>query len=722
MSQSSRLTANGSTSDHVAYLDGFFRSLELLTNHLETHLKGLCVSKDVKLPDRFASAAADIQQAVRQLQHEVQTWQRENTILTSARRAEKAAAEESVDMISSTSVLRSETSAELIQSDVVADAILEEGVVLESDDIAPQPTIEQITIQLDSEVPKESDSKSSQSSRTSNQSGRAIMPAIRRTIRRSTGGTYRIASLDSLSAAPALPRGIINPGCVQKLTWDFIVMFAVLFDAIALPFQLAFKNTGPQDGFDIAWFYVTTTLFSLDIIASFNTAVVVDTPANNEPPISNRAAIAKRYLRGWFMIDFISTIPWSSLEGIFAGGDSGGQSQATKLLKVVKFLRIMRLMRMLRLAKLKTIWEGIETSLGSVVLVQSVMLVRILFVVIAICHWNACIFWVVGSPESFITDLMPESSQVAFKQLPHWTTVGRPGHPGEPLWRFADQTVSETYIFCFYWTLGVMRTMPAEVTPVNFYERVFVLGFMFFALSAFAISVGSLTQAFFKISERGRNYNDEMFAVRMYLKNLGVSQFAQRRIKNYLGHLFERRRIMAKEANLLEKLPDSLKVEVKRAKIFQYLQKIPVVSELSKDTIEEICGKLDLFDRLPGDVVCLADGQAEAAWVLCSGKVQIQDSKGEHTAPQNHVDVIDGDCLLSDETILSEFTVIAVTCCEMLKVDKELFQMYANRDEVRASLRRSSRRAGRPLEVKDTQGAGHEPSEEAAAASASISC
>jgi len=29
----------------------------------------------------------------------------------------------------------------------------------------------------------------------------------------------------------------------------------------------------------------------------------------------------------------------------------------------------------------------------------------------------------------------------------------------------------EAYIFCFYWTLGVMRTMPAEVTPVNLAER-----------------------------------------------------------------------------------------------------------------------------------------------------------------------------------------------------------------------------------------------------------
>ena len=46
--------------------------------------------------------------------------------------------------------------------------------------------------------------------------------------------------------------------------------------------------------------------------------------------------------------------------------------------------------------------------------------------------------------------------------------------------------LSDPQVFCFYWTLGVMRTMPAEVTPVNLPERLFVLVFMFFALSAFA--------------------------------------------------------------------------------------------------------------------------------------------------------------------------------------------------------------------------------------------
>lgn len=103
--------------------------------------------------------------------------------------------------------------------------------------------------------------------------------------------------------------------------------------------------------------------------------------------------------------------------------------------------------------------------------------------------------------------------------------------------------ISETYVFCFYWTLGVMRTMPAEVTPVNLPERVFVLIFMFFALSAFAISIALITQSFFKLSERRKTFNEEYVALRLHLQKTKVSEDVQGRVKAYLTHLFTRRRI-----------------------------------------------------------------------------------------------------------------------------------------------------------------------------------
>merc|ERR1719240_231187 len=108
--------------------------------------------------------------------------------------------------------------------------------------------------------------------------------------------------------------------------------------------------------------------------------------------------IAKNYIRSWLPIDFISTVPWGSVSDSLLGGGGGSAGQLGKLTKVIKFVRFMRLMRMLRLAKLAAIFERVEGKCGSVVLIQGVGLLRVVFILICICHWNACIWWMVGQP------------------------------------------------------------------------------------------------------------------------------------------------------------------------------------------------------------------------------------------------------------------------------------------------------------------------------------
>eukprot|EP00930_Biecheleria_cincta_P028289 TRINITY_DN19730_c0_g1_i2.p1 TRINITY_DN19730_c0_g1~~TRINITY_DN19730_c0_g1_i2.p1 ORF type:complete len:807 (+),score=154.34 TRINITY_DN19730_c0_g1_i2:40-2421(+) len=493
---------------------------------------------------------------------------------------------------------------------------------------------------------------------------------------------HSIASLGSLPEKTddqAMRRKFLfNPSWTSKMSWDFFVMFLVICDAIALPYQLSFKHGQPLDGFDEVWFWITFLTFTADIAANFNTAIEV---ADDEDTlITDRVVIAKKYGLGWFSLDFVSTIPWSRVGQWFGGssssGGSGGGGGATKLMKVMKFLRIMRLMRMLRMAKLKAIYEGVETYFGTVLFVQSVMLLKIICTVIAICHWNACIFWMVGSPDSLITDMLPTSVALSFRQLPHWTTVPRKNNPSEDVWTWLDKPISEAYVFCFYWTLGVMRTMPAEVTPVNLAERVFVLLFMFFALSAFAISVGSLTQAYFKIAERSRSFNEEMFAVRMHLKRAKMDNSIQRHIKQYLNHLFERRRIGAKEASLIDKLPDFLKEEIDTAKKVAQLMQISVAKDLSKRTLVEIAKGADFIDQISGETICVEAQEATAAWVLVTGRLLGENNLGEKVCFRNK-DIINEDCLMSFGVVLSSYTVQAAACCELLKIHKERFVTFA---------------------------------------------
>eukprot|EP00928_Gymnodinium_smaydae_P018566 TRINITY_DN17067_c0_g1_i1.p1 TRINITY_DN17067_c0_g1~~TRINITY_DN17067_c0_g1_i1.p1 ORF type:complete len:692 (+),score=118.83 TRINITY_DN17067_c0_g1_i1:198-2273(+) len=489
-------------------------------------------------------------------------------------------------------------------------------------------------------------------------------------------------------------KGLFYPSWTGKLTWDLFVMLIVVCDAMVLPFQLSFKHGMDDDSFDVLWFWVTLLVFTADLIATFNTALQDDENdvSGKASFIADRKQIAIIYLKGWFTIDFVSTFPWSKIAESLSDGEGGAMTHLTKLLKMLKFARIIRLMKMLRARKIKDIWEKVEVAIGSVVIVQCMMLLRVLLVVVAICHWFACIFWIVGSPVSLVTELLPAGVQADFRALPHWTTLVRTFGPQNNItWRWIDRPLTEKYIFCFYWTLGVMRTMPAEVTPVNLPERIFVLLFMFFALSAFAISVASLTQAYFKINERSRSFGDEMFFIRMHLSKMKMDRAAQRRIKDYLGHLFERRRILAKEANLLDKMPDVLKKEVFSAKINLQLRKLTILPELSQGTIRELCEQAETFDLMPDQTICKAGENAEAAWIIVKGVVQARDASGELLDLDEPLDVIDEECLYAEEVIASELTVVTMTCCEVVKIDRALFTKIVSSEQSWATRRYTSR-------------------------------
>ena len=114
------------------------------------------------------------------------------------------------------------------------------------------------------------------------------------------------------------PNGLLNPRWIGKLGWDFGVMFFVLMDAIVLPFQLTFKSNAndQMDAFDLVWLWITTVVFATDILLSFNTAVERgerDRHSGKLALILDRCQIAKLYLRGWFIIDFGSAVPWAQI-------------------------------------------------------------------------------------------------------------------------------------------------------------------------------------------------------------------------------------------------------------------------------------------------------------------------------------------------------------------------------------------------------------------------
>ncbi len=221
-------------------------------------------------------------------------------------------------------------------------------------------------------------------------------------------------------------RYFIHPESYVKLTWDILCMIFIIYLAITVPYKISFNivYTG-------AWAYIDIiiTLFFLgDMIMCFFTGFY-----SKGALVVNRKSIAKHYLRFWFWLDLLASIPYTwFVDGIFEndqGNNSSGGSlyKAPQLLRLIRMTRFLRVLRLLRLAKLKKILMKIEDYIASNTLATLFVFARLLSVVFFIAHWTACWWFYVGSqdmamyPVTWITKAKIENDSIiprATKHLP----------------------------------------------------------------------------------------------------------------------------------------------------------------------------------------------------------------------------------------------------------------------------------------------------------------
>jgi len=489
--------------------------------------------------------------------------------------------------------------------------------------------------------------------------------------------------------------GVLNPEWPPRFAWDLLVLILVLCDSVVIPFQLAEFGTAP--GFDDFWLWLTFCIFLSDMVMNFFTGYRSEKNDKRRPEgtlVTKKASVVVHYLRGWFWIDFMGTVPWQVIAG--ACMPDTDTQLTVKAAKVVKLTRLLRLMRVLRLLKLTVNFERFEGHIGSITALNVMSLIKVIAVWAAICHWGACFWWMVGKRNSLVMIL---TSQDDRPDGLHWTELPRrhSTHDDFGVWTWVQRPASEQYAFCFYWILGVMRTMPAEVTPVNQVERVFVLIFMFFAILAFAINVARLTQAWFKFSARREAFKEEMAYLRMHLRETECGTSLQLRAQAYLMHLFQKRKLHAKEAGLLNVLPEGLKLQIRNACVTPHLRKISRFQDWSESALRRVCGCTQAVDYLTGDKVTEKGSDAETAYVLMRGAIQVyvplrEESRAttssklpritlSSTQTSAPLQVVDEHCLFADpgQNVFSRDTVIAMECSEVLCIDRRRFQEVLQR-------------------------------------------
>ena len=124
------------------------------------------------------------------------------------------------------------------------------------------------------------------------------------------------------------------------MAWEFLLLLPLMYTATLMPYLLLVASDEVGES---TWVLVLETIvtlsFALDIIINFNLAYY---SPSRQAYCVNRCSIATRYLRTWFLLDFIATFP---LELLSTGGSSTRFARLGRLQRVTRIARLARLMK-----------------------------------------------------------------------------------------------------------------------------------------------------------------------------------------------------------------------------------------------------------------------------------------------------------------------------------------------------------------------------------------
>ncbi|KAG7254062.1 hypothetical protein CRUP_011213, partial [Coryphaenoides rupestris] len=371
-----------------------------------------------------------------------------------------------------------------------------------------------------------------QSTRFQRQFGALLQPGVNKFSLRMFGSHKGVAA--EQDRVKSFGVWIIHPYSDFRFYWDLVMLLLMMSNLVILPWGITFfedQNTTPWITFNV----ISDTLFLMDLIFNFRTGI----PVEDSHIILDPKEIRAQYLRSWFMVDFVSSIP---VDYIFLIVDIESRLESTdvyrtaRALRIVRFTKILSLLRLLRLSRLIRYihqWEEIfhmTYDLASAV----VRIVNLIGMMLLLCHWDGCMAFMVPMLQDFPPDCWVaknnmvnatwhiQYSYALFMAMSHMLCIGYGAHPPEGM--------SDVWLTIMSMIVGA---------------------------TCYAMFLGHATNLVQSLDASRRQYQDKYKQVEQYMSFHKLPADVRQRIHDYYEHRFQGK--IFDEDSILGELSEPLK-------------------------------------------------------------------------------------------------------------------------------------------------------------------
>ncbi|XP_017769311.1 PREDICTED: potassium/sodium hyperpolarization-activated cyclic nucleotide-gated channel 3 isoform X4 [Nicrophorus vespilloides] len=473
---------------------------------------------------------------------------------------------------------------------------------------------------------------------------------------------------------------VIHPCSSFRFYWDLCMLLLLVANLIILPVAISFFNDDLSTRW-IAFNCLSDTIFLIDIVVNFRTGIMQQD--NAEQVILDPKLIAKHYLRTWFFLDLISSIPLDYIFLIFNQFQDFGDSfqilhagRALRILRLAKLLSLVRLLRLSRLVRYVSQWEEVyilqnlqkkrterrgrlssevnkskysKSNLIFKFLNMASVFMRIfnlICMMLLIGHWSGCLQFLVPMLQGFpsnswvaINDLQEASwleqySWALFKAMSHMLCIG--------YGRFPPQSLTDMWL-----------TMLSMISGATCY----------------ALFLGHATNLIQSLDSSRRQYREKVKQVEEYMAYRKLPREMRQRITEYFEHRYQGK--FFDEECILGELSEKLREDVINYNCRSLVASVPFFANADSNFVSDVVTKLRYEVFQPGDIIIKEGTIGSKMYFIQEGIVDIVMANGDVATSLSDGSYFGEICLLTNARRVA--SVRAETYCNLFSLSVDHF-------------------------------------------------
>ncbi|XP_058880757.1 potassium/sodium hyperpolarization-activated cyclic nucleotide-gated channel 1-like [Acipenser ruthenus] len=369
---------------------------------------------------------------------------------------------------------------------------------------------------------------------------------------------------------------IIHPYSDFRFYWDLIMLIMMVGNLIIIPVGITFfteQTTTPWLVFNVA----SDTIFLVDLVMNFRTGIVIE---ESSEIILDPKVIKMNYLKSWFVVDFLSSIPVDYIFLIVEKGFDSEVYKTARALRIVRFTKILSLLRLLRLSRLIRYihqWEEIfhmTYDLASAV----VRIFNLISMMLLLCHWDGCLQFLVPLLQDFPPDC--------------WVSLNG----------MVNDSWGKQYSYALFKAMSHMLCIGYGArAPVSMSDLWITMLSMIVGATCYAMFVGHATALIQSLDSSRRQYQEKYKQVEQYMSFHKLPADMRQKIHDYYEHRYQGK--IFDEDNILSELNDPLNEEIVNFNCRKLVATMPLFANADPNFVTGMLSKLKFEVFQPNDYI-----------------------------------------------------------------------------------------------------------------------